>query len=428
MATVLVSVLLLGLAIGLPVAATLLAASIAAMAVEGTLPLALLPQRIFVGLDSFPLLAAPLFILAGAIMEVGGISARITQLAYAIVGHIRGGLGMVVILGTMIFSGISGSSTADTAAIGSVMIPAMQRRGYPTPFATAVVAAAGGMGILIPPSIIMIIYGLLTNTSVAALFLAGVLPGTLMCLTGMIATYVIAGRHALPVEPGFSFAALIVAFRRSFFALLMPAIILGGILLGFFTVTEAAVVAVVYGFVVAKFVYRELAWADLPKILIDSGMVTGLVMIVVGAAAIFAWLLTRAQVPLQVTAALSAISSEPWFFLLLVNVIYLVIGCVFEVTAALIMTVPILVPVALAYGIDPVHLGVVITANMGIGLVTPPVGVCLYVACGISGATIEAVARPLLPLLAVMIATLLLITYLPSLTLLLPRLLLGYGA
>jgi C4-dicarboxylate transporter DctM subunit len=426
MTLTLFTILLAGIAIGLPIAVCLGLASVAALFLNSTLPLGLVAQRIYVGLDSFPLLAAPLFILAGALMETGGISERITRLAYTLVGHIRGGPGMVVVVGTMIFSGISGSSTADTAAIGSVMILTMVRRGYPKAFATAVVAAAGGMGILIPPCIIMIIYGLLTNTSIAALFLGGFLPGLVMGATVLGATYWMARREGLPVEAQFSLRETGVALRRSFWALMMPAIIMGGILFGIFTVTEAAVVAVVYGFLVAMFIYRDLDWSDLPRILIDSSVTTGAVMLVVGMAAIFAWLLTSEQVPLKVAEGLSAISSNPWFFLLLVNVSYIVIGCVFEVTAALIMTVPILLPVALSYGVDPVHLGIVVTANMGIGLVTPPVGVCLYVACGISGAPIESVTRPLAPFLAVMIGTLLVITYLPEITLFLPRVFLGY--
>jgi C4-dicarboxylate transporter DctM subunit len=423
----LVLVLLTGLIIGVPIVASLVLASAVGLLADGSLPITVLAQRIFVGLDSFPLLAAPLFILAGSIMEVGGISARITALAQALIGHIRGGLGMVVILATMIFSGVSGSSTADTAAIGSVMIPAMERRGYPKAFATAVVAAAGGMGILIPPSIIMIIYGLLTNTSIAALFVAGIVPGILTCVAGMAITYVIAKRENFPVEASFSLRELVVALGRSFWAIIMPVIILGGILLGIFTVTEAAVVAVVYGWIVAMFIYRELKWRDMPRILVESGVLTGIVMLVVGVAAVFGWLLTSHQVPLQVTKALSAISDNPMFFLFLINVSFLLIGCVFEVTAALIMTVPVLIPVALAYGIDPVHLGVVITANMGIGMVTPPVGICLYVACGISGVPMNSAIRDLTPFLAVMIATLLLITYVPAITLFLPQLLLGYG-
>ncbi len=425
--SVLCTVLLVGMAVGIPIASSLGLASMLALLVQGSLPLTLLPQRIFVGLDTFPLLAAPLFILAGSLMEAGGISLRITQLAQSVVGHIRGGLGMVVVVGTILFSGISGSSTADTAAIGSVMIPAMIRRGYSKEFATAVVAASGGMGILIPPCIIMVIYGLLTNTSVAALFLGGVIPGLIMGGTLLGATYWTARRLGLPVETRFSRTEMLAALRQSFWALLMPGVILGGILLGFFTVTEAAVVAVVYGWLVAMFIYRELRWSDLPRILVDSGVTSGLVMLVVGVAAIFAWILTSQQAPLAVAAAFRTISSSPWFFLLLVNAAYLLIGCVFEVTAALIMTVPILLPVARSYGIDPVHLGVVITANMGIGLVTPPVGVCLYVACGISGASIEGVAKSLVPFLAVMLSTLLLVTYVPEITLVLPRYLLGYN-
>jgi C4-dicarboxylate transporter, DctM subunit len=427
MAISLVGLLIIGIVIGLPIAAALgLAATIAILAYTD-LPLTLLVQRIYVGLDSFPLLAAPLFILAGGLMETGGISLRISNFAIALVGHIRGGLGIVVVLATMIFSGISGSSTADTAAIGSTMIPNMVRRGYSPAFATAVVAAAGGMGILIPPSIIMVIYGLLTNTSIAALFLAGVVPGLVMGVVMMIAVWLMAKRQGLPVEKAFSVREVGQSAYRAFWALLMPAIILGGILGGVFTVTEAAVVAVVYGLVVALFIYRELTLADLPRILVESGTVTGAVMIVVGTAAVFAWLLTSQQVPLRLAEALTSVSSEPWFFLLLVNIVFLAIGAVFEVTAALIMAVPILAPLLMRYNIDPVHFGVLLTANLGIGMVTPPVGICLYVACGISKAPIDTVFRPLVPLLAVMIGTLAVITFIPEITLYLPRALLGYA-
>jgi C4-dicarboxylate transporter DctM subunit len=421
-------VLFAGMAVGIPIASSLGLASMLALMSQGHLPLTLLPQRIFVGLDSFPLLAAPLFILAGSLMETGGISLRITKLAQSVVGHIQGGLGMVVVIGTMLFSGISGSSTADTAAIGSVMIPTMVRRGYSKEFATAVVAASGGMGILIPPCIIMVIYGLLTNTSVAALFLGGVIPGLIMGTTVLGATYWMARRLRLPVEDHFSVRELGRTLYRASWALLMPGIIMGGILFGVFTVTEAAVVAVVYGWLVAMFIYRELSWSDLPRIFSESGIVTGLVMLVVGMASIFGWILTSQQIPLVVANTFAKLSTSPWFFLMLVNIAYLLIGSVFEVTAALIMTVPILLPVAQTYGIDPVHLGVVVTANMGIGLVTPPIGICLYVACGISGASIEKVARPLIPFLAVMIGTLVLITYIPEITLILPRLFLGYSS
>lgn len=426
MAATLVVLLLVAIALGIPIAVALGGASALALLLHSNLPIALLVQRVYVGLDSFPLLAAPLFILAGGLMETGGISLRITHLASALVGHVRGGLGMVVVLGTMLFSGISGSSTADTAAIGSTMIPAMVRRGYSPAFATAVVAASGGMGILIPPCIIMVIYGLLTNTSVAALFLGGLVPGLMMGGAMMVAVWWMAKRQGLPVEAEFSLMAVVRSAARSGWALLMPIIIVGGILLGVFTVTEAAVVAVVYGFAIAKFVYRELSWPDVLRILVESSATTGAVMLVVGMAAVFAWLLTSIQAPLAVTNWLAGISSKTWFFLLLVNIAFLLIGAVFEVTAALIMTVPILMPLITRYEVDPVHFGVVLTANMGIGLVTPPIGVCLYVACGISRTPIEKVIRPLLPLLGVMVLTLMVITYWPELTLYLPRTLLGY--
>lgn len=426
MAATLLILLLLAMAIGVPIAVALGGASAIALVLHSDLPITLLVQRAYVGLDSFPLLAAPLFIVAGGLMETGGISLRITALASALVGHIRGGLGMVVVVATIIFSGISGSSTADTAAIGSTMIPAMVRRGYSPAFATAVVAAAGGMGILIPPCIIMVIYGLLTNTSVAALFLGGVVPGFVMGLTMMIAVWWMAKQQGLPVEAAFSPRAVIDATIRAGWALLMPIIIIGGILFGIFTVTEAAAVSVIYGFIVAKFIYRDLNWPDIPRILVESGATTGAVMLVIAMAAIFAWLLTSQQVPLAVANWLAGISTETWFFLFLVNVVFLLIGAVFEVTAALIMTVPILMPLVARYHVDPVHFGVLLTANMGIGLVTPPVGVCLYVACGISKTPIEKVVRPLLPLLGVMIATLMFITYWPELTLYLPKVILGY--
>lgn len=414
------------LALGVPIAFALGVASVLGLLTTGTIPLVIVPQRVFAGLDSFPLLAAPLFILAGALMETGGISARLTQFAGSLVGHIRGGMGMVVVLSTMLFSGISGSSTADTAAIGSVMIPAMARRGYQPAFATALVAAAGGMGILIPPCILMVIYALMTGTSVAALFLAGILPGAFMGGSLLAMVYLIARREGLPTEGRFSLREVRRSFVRAIPALVMPFLIVGGVLSGMFTVTESAVVAVLYGFVLSVLVYRELPWRELPQILVTSGMTTGVVMLVVGVASLFAWLITSVQIPQWIAANLSAVSGSPWFFLLLVNVIYLLLGCVFEVTAALIMTIPVILPVAQSYGIDPVHLGVVLIANLGIGLVTPPVGVCLFVACGIGKVPIDEVIRPLWPFLAVMVLSLLVITYVPDLTLLLPRVLLAY--
>ncbi len=424
---ILLAVLLVaGIAVGIPIAVAVGLACYAAVAVQDVLPVAVIAQRIYVGLDSFPLLAAPLFILAGAIMDRGGISVRITDLAKALVGHIRGGLGMVVVVSAMLFSGISGSHTADTAAIGSVMIPSMVRSGYPVEFATAVVGASGAMGILIPPSLILVFYGLLTGTSISALFLAGLLPGLIMGAAGFVTTYVMARNRALPVEAAFSLPRLGHALHGSLWALLMPVIILSGVLFGVFTATEAAGVAVAYGLFVSMAIYRTLKLRDLIDILVSSGVTSGSVMFVIGTASVFGWLLASQQVPMKAMSAFTSLSDRAWVFLLAVNLVFIVIHVVFEATASLIMALPVLFPVAKLYGIDPVHLGIVLTANMGIGLITPPVGLCLCVACGISDLPIGRVTRPLMPLLMAMIAVLFAITFLPDLVLFLPRHLLNY--
>lgn len=426
MAYLLGSGFLILLVLGVPIGFALGIASTLAVIFSGDLPLVVVPQRIFAGLDSFPLLAAPLFILAGALMETGGISLRLTRFASSLVGHVRGGMGMVVVLSTLLFSGVSGSSTADTAAIGSVMIPTMVRRGYRPEFATALVASAGGAGILIPPCILMVLYGLLTGTSVAALFVAGFLPGAIMGGSLLVFVHLASRGLSLPSEGAFSFREVTRSFTHSLPALVMPVIIIGGILGGLFTVTEAAVVAVVYGFGVSVFGYKELKLTDVPRVLVSAGVINGVVMLILGAAALFAWLITIAQIPQHIATALSSMSRSPWFFLMLVNILYLFLGCFFEVGAALIMTIPIVYPIATSYGIDPVHLGIVITANLGIGLVTPPVGMCLFVACSIGQVPMDKVARPLLPMLAMMVGSLFLITYWPSMTLYLPRVLLSY--
>jgi len=418
--------LLIGLGIGLPIAATLIAVALMGI-LTSHLPVGILTQRIFVQLDSFPLLAAPLFILAGALMDRGGISARLMEFAQSVVGHLRGGLAHVSVMTSLIMSGVSGSETADTAAIGSVMIPEMKKRGYRVEFATAVVAAAGGMALLIPPSITLLMYGFVSNTSIGALFMAGVIPGILICCMGFLGVYFVSRRESLPIEPAFSGERLWITFKRAFFALLMPLIILSGLRFGVTTITEAAVVAVVYAFLVGAFVYRDLRLRDMPEILAQSSMVTGVVMVVIGCAAIFSWYLTSQQIPAAVSAFMTSLTDNKYVILLLINILLLALGCIFEITAALIMTVPILHPVAVSYGIDPVHLGVVICANLGIGLVSPPVGMCLNVACGIAKVPVTRVIGVLFPLIAWMIAAVALITYVPAISLFLPRLLLGYG-
>jgi C4-dicarboxylate transporter DctM subunit len=386
-----------------PISLALGLASTIAAAVQAKGPLLFLPQKIYTALDSFPLLAVPLFILAGSFLETGGVGRRLVNLANVMVRHFPGGLGMVVVVATMIFSEVSGSSAADAAAIGSVTIPAMLRLGYTPAFATAVVAAAGGAAVLIPPSIAAVIYGWQANTSVGALFAAGFIPGFATALALMVYIYFTARRHNFPIETKATWAETGQAIRESLPALLMPIIILGGIFGGFFTATESAAVAVIYGVVVALFYYQEITWRDLPGILVESAVTTGIVGLLLGMAAIFGYVLTTLQVPLKLANAIMAVSDSRWVFLVLVN----------------------LLPMAERFQIDFVHFGIMIIANLGIGYVTPPVGTCLYVACSISKEPLDRVVRPLVPLLLVMVAMLAVVTFVPEITLFVPRWLYG---
>jgi C4-dicarboxylate transporter DctM subunit len=417
---------ILFLVIDVPIAVALGLAGVMALWWLGNIPLMLVITRMVAGIDNFPLLAVPMFILAGSIMEKGGAAVQLVRLASALVGFIRGGLGMVVIVATILFSGVSGSSVADTAAIGSLMLPAMQKKGYPVEFATALMVAAGGMGILIPPCITMIIYAFLANASVGALFIGGIIPGLIMGVGLMVLTYFIARQYGFPAEARASFREMGRAFTRSSWALLLLVIILGGIVGGIFTATEAAVVAVVYSLFVGTVAYRELRWSHLPKILLDAAVTTSVVMLVVSTSAIFAWVLANQQIPQKVAQAIFSFSNQPWVFFLIVNLLMLVVGTFLDATPALMILVPILLPIAMRLGIDPIHFGVVLVANLGIGFITPPVGVTLFVATSITKVPIARVVKPLLPYFLVMVATLLLITYVPWFTLVLPRLFMGY--
>lgn len=409
-----------------PVAVSMGLACVLAVLYQGDISITTVAQKMFTGLDSFPLLAVPLFILAGGFMETGGISVRLVRFASVLVGWIRGGLGMVSIVGTIFFSGISGSSAADTAAIGSIMIPSMSNRGYPRPLATAIVASAGAMGVLIPPCIIMILYGVATNTSIGYLFAAGFMPGALMGLALMAMVYVVAGKENLPTEPRATCGQAVRAAWEAIPPLLMPIIILGGILSGVFTATESAVVAVIYGVLLSMVVYRELSPRDIPTILSNSARLTGMVMLMVGMSSVFAWIVTAQRIPHAVTEAMMSFSQEPWVFLIMVNILLLVVGMFIDVTPAIITFSPILFPIAMQLGIDPVHFGIVVVANLGIGFITPPVGSCLYVAAGIAGISIEPVVKRIMPFFLMMVVTLIAITYWPDMTLFVPRML-GYA-
>jgi C4-dicarboxylate transporter DctM subunit len=409
--------------INVPIAFSMGLASILGLLLKGSIPLVIVPQKIFTGSDSFPLLAVPFFILAGALMDTGGISLRLVRLAHALVGHFRNGLGMVSIVSEIFFSGISGSTAADTAAIGSIMIPAMNQAGYTPARATAIVCAACGMGILVPPCIAMVVYGGVANTSIGALFAGGFLPALLMASVLMIQLNVQARRAGIDPGKWQGIKPLAKAFRESLLALIMPIIIFGGILGGICTPTEAAVLAVAYGLVVSMFVYREITLKKLLEVLLETGIVTGKVMIMVGMASVFGWILTREQVPQALANFIYSMGGGKILFLLIINIAFLFLGAVLEGVPALIMTVPILLPIATQFGIDPVHFGIILIANMGIGLFLPPIGLGVFIGCSIGKITVSEVAKPLLPYLAVNFTTVLMITYWPWLTMVIPKLL-----
>lgn len=416
--------ILIGLfiAFNTPIALSLGLASAITAYIKGNVPLIFIPQKIFTSLDSFPLLAIPLFVLAGSFLETGGVGMKLVNLANVFVRHISGGLGFVVIVSTIFFSEISGSSAADAAAIGSVTIPAMIRLGYNPAFATAIVASAGGMAALIPPSIIGVIYGWQANVSVGAIFAGGFVPGFLMGGGLCVYTYFYARKMKFPTEKRASLKEIWIAFKESLPALIMPVIILGGIFAGIFTATEAAAVAVFYGFIVALLYYRELKLKDIPRILVDSAVITGFVGLLLGLASVFGWVLTTEQAPVKLANLIMSLSSSQWVFLLLVNILFLIAGCFLNATAILIILVPILLPIAEKFGVDLIHFGIMLIANLGVGYVTPPVGICLYVACGISKQPLSEVIKPLVPYLLVMVFMLIFVTYIPWLSLVIPNL------
>lgn len=407
-------------AINVPIAFSMGLASILGLLLQGNIPLVIVPQKIFTGSDSFPLLAVPFFILAGGLMDTGGISFRLVNLARALVGHFRNGLGMVSIVSEIFFSGISGSTAADTAAIGSIMIPAMNQAGYSLARATAIVCAACGMGILVPPCIAMVVYGGVANVSIGALFAGGFLPAFVMASALMTLLYIQARRAGVPPTRWSGTKLLAKAFKESLLALFMPVIIFGGILGGICTPTEAAVLAVLYGLVISMFIYREITLPKLAEILLETGIITGKVMIMVGMASVFAWILSREQVPIALAHFIQSMGGGKIAFLFLINVAFLFLGAILEGVPAIIMTVPILLPIATQFGIDPVHFGIILIANMGIGLFLPPVGLGVFIGCSIGKVTIAEVTKPLLPYLGVNFVIVLFITYWPWLTLVIP--------
>ncbi|QDG75401.1 TRAP transporter large permease [Labrenzia sp. PHM005] len=401
-----------------------LATMIVMLFVDGAPPLVLLARSVVTGADSFPLVAVPLFVLAGDLMQSGGMSRRLVAFANALIGHIRAGLAYVNVLACVFFAAISGSSPATVAAIGSNMIPEMEKVGYSRRFSSALTASSGMIGVMIPPSIPFIIYGVTAEVSIGKLFLAGVIPGLMFAVMFMfVARFLLRKEEAaLDAKQTFSPASVASTFRKSFWALLVPGIILGGIYSGVFTPTEAGAVAVVYAAFVGIFIYKDIKVSELPGVLAQSALTSGTILVLVVMAAAFGRLATLAQIPAQLASGLTSISDNPILILLLINLLLLLIGMFMETISSIIIMTPILLPVAAAIGVDPIVFGVILTVNLAIGFCTPPLGVNLFVASGISGVSIERLSVAVLPFFAGMLLLLMAVTYVPALSLTLPSL------
>jgi tripartite ATP-independent transporter DctM subunit len=388
-------------------------------------PLSIIPQRFVAGADSFVLLAIPLFILAGALMETGGISLRLVELARRLVGHVRGGLGMAVVVAEMFFSGISGSTVADVSAIGALMVPSLIRIGFKPDRAVAIISASSAMGILIPPCLIMVVIAQIAGISVGALFLAGFLPAMVLALALMTLIYVQARREGIGGTARATWSETGAAFRRAIVPLMMPVIVFGAILGGIADPTEAAVLAVAYAFIVGVFVYKEIRWSQLPKIFIDSAVISGIVIFMVGAASSFSWILAYEHVPERLAQLMLAVSSSPMVFYILSITIFTLLAAVLEGLPAIIICLPIFLPIAIKFGIDPLHYSIVVVAATGLGLFLPPVGIGLYIACSFANLNADQTFHAMLPYTAVLAAGIVVLMMFPWLTLIVPRLVFG---
>lgn len=410
--------------IGIPIAFSIGISSFAYLVLSG-IPLIIIPQKMFSGIDSFVLLSIPGFVLAGNLMNTGGITQRIVNFGNALVGHLRGGLGLTCVVSCMIFAGISGTALAEVACIGAIMIPAMVKAGYPDDFSSALTASASTMGPIIPPSVPMIIVGTLTGLSINKLFAASAVPGLLMGFGLMIVVYIIAVKRNFPKVKRAPLKEIIKTFLDAIWAIGMTVLILWGILGGVFTPTEAAVVAVVYALIVGIFIYKELKIKDLPKILCESMRSTASIMILVGFASLFAWILTSEQIPQLIATSILSISSNKYVILILINILLIFVGCFMETISALIILFPVLLKLAVGVGVDPIQFAVIVVLNLVIGLTTPPLGICLFVAQSIGKVTMAKMVRAILPFLALSLCVLMLVTFVPEVTLFLPRLLYG---
>jgi len=410
------------LLIGVPVAFVLGLTPLVAFISGGEIPHMLAAQRIFTGMDNPVLMAVPFFILAGNIMSAGGMTQRLVAFCNVLVGSFRGGLAYINVVISMLFAGITGAAVADTSAVGSILIPAMKKEGYDVDFSTAVTATSSTIGPIVPPSIPFIIYGVLGEVSIASLFLAGIIPGALLGLSQMGVVGYYARKRNYPKGSLISVREALKATFDAALVLMMPLIILGGILTGIFTPTESACVAVFYALIISLFVYRDIKPVNLPKIIINTAVTSSLVMLVIGTASIFSWLLASEEIPQYITEAVINITHNRIAILLLVNIVLLIVGTFMETTASLIILTPVLLPLMNEIGVDPLHFGVIIVLNLVIGLTTPPVGVCLFIACAIGEIKLEQITKAILPFLLASIIVLLIVTYWESLIMVIPKL------
>ena len=414
--TVLIVCLAVLFTINTPIAIAIGAASVTAILVQGDFSMMMVVQRMFSGTDSFHLMAVPLFMYVGTIMEKGGISQRLIDLANALAGWLPGGLAAVTIVSAMFFAGISGSAAADAAAVGAVLIPAMKKSGYEPDFAAAVQAAGGSLGVIIPPSIPMIIFGFLTGASIGQLFAAGIFPGLLIGISLIAVSSIISWKRGYAPENHFSPTLVWKTFCRAWLALGAPAIILGGIILGIFTATESAAVAVVYSLFVSMAVYKKIQIRDLYDILVNGSITSSIVMFIIATASVFSWIAAVEDIPSLLAGGILGITDNRIMLLIIINGVLLVAGTFVETTAALILLVPMITAMVPALGIDMVQLGVIVVTNLAIGMLTPPMGICLIVASAISKQSLGAVSRRVIPFLIILIVDLMIITFYPPIT------------
>ena len=419
--SILFIVLALCLIFGVPVAVSLALASLVYILIDG-LPPVVLVHNMINGIDSFPLLAIPFFILAGHLMNTGGITNKIFAFARALVGWMHGGLGHVNVGASVIFAGMSGAAVADAGGLGNVEIKAMRDAGYDTDFSVGITAASSTIGPIIPPSLPLVIFGVMSSASIGELFAAGLVPGLLMALSLMVMVALYSRKRGYPRDAGFDMCNLWVKFKAAFFPLLTPVIIVGGIATGAFTPTEAAVAAVVYALVLGLVVYRSLSWKHLIRVSMDTIETSAAILMIVAAATIFAWILTANQVATELGDVLLGLTSNKEILLLIIMAMVLVIGLFMETIAAITILVPVLMPIAATVGIDPVHLGIIVILNLMLGLLTPPIGMVLYVLSEVSGVRFEQCVKATMPFLVPLIVVLLLITFFPQLALWLPSL------